>query len=259
MIFDLENCLDYDFDKTIEAMNEEYYKYFYIEILKDNEGLFFEETILSNKMYNMILELISYFTKSHHIMLYVVHLVDKFYRHHLDNVINDFKNLRTEERINNSWPDVLKRLRRQMPLRIVSCIFIAIKYKFRKCRIEIIDCLHILNKYKYKCSIDKFKKSELRILTEIKYDLKILSLLDYVMALLTMIKFNMDLKIDFYFPYVYNLVELIYSDELESNDTNSKTNNSTFFDFLNYACSVICTIPVLTNHSKAKEVNRIFR
>lgn len=150
----------------------------------------------------------------------------------------------------------MKRLKRQISLRVASCIFIAIKFKFRRNPCEISDFLYVLKKYDYYCTESRFKKAELRVLREIEFNLKFVTLLDVVLYLQMVLKNNIDLELEFYFPSIYDLIDLIYFNEFEINAEESKVNHPR--DLVNYACLVLSLIPLLINHEKSMKVNLKF-
>ena len=233
---------------TLNAINEEYFSYFFKQILlnKKENCNFFSDCTLTCNLLELIIEMVKLFSESEHLKYYVIHLVDKFYKHHIQAVIDEFKSLATElEKENNSWIEVVRRLRKQIAFRIITCIFIAIKYKFRRNELKIADFLLVLNKYGYSCKEDKFKKSQLRVLNEIDFSLEFVTLLDYVLFLQSLLKYNMNLATEFYFPYIYNMIDLIYAVELKTKESNS---------FLIYSCLVLCIVPVLINHKQTKQV-----
>lgn len=262
-----EKISDAQIQASLQMINEEHLPFYFKRLLVNTEKHnFFTEAIMTTNLLEMIVEMIGFFTSSVHIKCYVIHLIDKFYRQHLAKVTDEYRTLKSrEEKLNNSWPAILYRLRRQTPFRLVTCIFIAIKYNYQHNGLKMDDYLFVLSKYDYECSEERFLRSQNRVLSEIEYDLNIVTLLDVVLFLQTLLKFNIELETEFFFSHIYDLIDLIYDTELRANqEDHSNAARDTARELLYgrisrtfklYACLVLCLVPLLINHSQTKQVN----
>lgn len=248
--------------QSLQATNEEYLPCYFRRLLINTEKrCFFAEAMTTRNLLEMTIEMVGYFTSNPHVKYFVIHLVDRFYQAHLAKVTEEYRSLSSEERVNNSWPEILKRLRAQTPFRLATCIFIAIKYNYQVNGLKMHDYLCVLDKYDYDCTEERFLRSELRVLKEIDYDLDIVTLLDVVLYLQALLKFNIDLDTGFYFPHIYDLIDLIYSTELRANEQDhlDPIHVDCPRTFKLFASLVLCLVPLLLNHADTKKVSRVLK
>lgn len=249
---------DEQIQQSLQVTNQEYLPcYFRRLLIGPEKRSFFAEAMLTTNLLEMTIEMVGYFTSNPHIKYYVLHLVDRFYQVHLAKVIEEHRNLRSsEERANNSWHEILVRLRRQISFRVATCIFIAIKYNYQGNGLKMEDYLFVLAKYDYDCSEERFLRSQLRVLGELVYDLDIVTLLDVVLYLQSLLKFNIELDTEFYFPHIYDLIDLIYFTELRANEQDllDPIHVDCPRSFKLFACLVLSIVPLLKNHNETKKV-----
>lgn len=119
---------------TLRSTSEELLCSFFQRMWLTKERQFFNETCVSANLFERIIIMCRFFSESPRIAYKVTHLLDRFYKVHLersrieyDQLCNQYSDFEST----NSWKDVLKRIRHQIPLRIVSCIFIVLKYELR--------------------------------------------------------------------------------------------------------------------------------
>lgn len=256
---DLNSAItDQQIQASLQVINGEYLSsYFKRLVIESEKRNFFAETILTTNLLEMAIEMVAYFTSSQQVKYYVIHLIDRFYAQHIKKVIEEYRSLTGDEKANNSWTEILFRLRRQISLRLVTCIFIAIKYNHQRNGLQMEDYLFVLSKYDYYCDEKRFLRSQQRVLSELAYQLNIVTLLDVVLFLQSLLKYNIELDTQFYFPHIYDLIDLVYDTELRANERGRL--DSIYFQtprtFKLFACLVLCLVPLLTRHDQTKQVS----
>lgn len=121
------------FNETLRLVDTSYLVNFYQKILL-YEPRFFERTVMSSNMFEKVIEICKFFNRNLKIIYHVVHLVDKFYDAHLSIASKEYTELCDQDpdySKENSWKQVLLRIKHQIPLRVTTCIFVVLKYLLR--------------------------------------------------------------------------------------------------------------------------------
>lgn len=85
MIMMDQNVNEEEIENTIDLFNEEFFALIFKQYL--NQDCFLSNSILTTNLFEMVIEMVNFFTLNQDVKYYTVHLVNEFYKKHLDLVI----------------------------------------------------------------------------------------------------------------------------------------------------------------------------
>lgn len=165
---------------------------------------------------SIIFDTCKHFKLNHYVRYLAVELFDRFYWKH---ILDCFQTIfcvedDDDETIIRNWNASKLRLIKQLELRTVTCITLALKYycsDIAESRVIGNKCTKFLDAVGYHVSLPIFRKSEIRVLQTIEYNISKPLPVSCIQVLLTVLNHNLPiLKLASFYPTLYEVLDLFY-------------------------------------------------